>query len=83
MIKFVLLLHFLMGAIFPFIAKRTMYAITQFKHAIDWLNNGFIPHQYYSNLKNKLLLWLVVSIGYMCLLAFVIHISMYVLYINY
>ncbi len=83
MIKTVLLLHFLMGAILPFISERTNNAVIKLKHNIDWLNNGFVQHQEYSISKNNVLLWLIILVGYICLYAFVIYSSIHILSANY
>lgn len=83
MIKTVLLLHFLMGAILPFIAERINNAVIKLKHNIDWLNNGFVQHQDYSISKNNVLLWLIILIGYVCLYVFVIYSSLQILSANY
>lgn len=83
MIKLLLLLHFVMGAILPFIAERTTHAIIKLNHCIDWLDNGFIQHQEFSQSKSKALLWLTVLIGYLGLYGFVLYVSMCFLHSNY
>jgi hypothetical protein len=83
MIKTVLLLHFVMGAVLPFIAERTNNALIKLKHKTDWLNNGYIQHHDYSVTKNNLFLWLGISMAYVCLYAFIIYVSVHILYSNY
>ena len=83
MIKTLLLLHFLMGVILPYIVERTNDAFIKLRHNIDWLNNGFIQHQDYSITKNNVLLWLLVSIAYICLYGFIIYTSAHILYVKY
>lgn len=83
MIKTVLLLHFLMGAILPYIVERTNDAVIKLKHSIDWLNNGYIQHQDYSITKNNVFLWLIISMVYVCLYAFIIYTSVHILYAKY
>ncbi len=82
MIKTILLLHFLIGAIFPFIAKRTYNTLTNLKHNSEWLNNGYIHHRDYRITQYNVLVWLGISTCYLCLYAFVVYISTNLLYTN-
>lgn len=82
MIKTVLLLHFLMGTILPFVATRINNALADLKHNSEWLNNGYIQHEDYRITQYNVLKWLGISVGYLCLYMLILYVSIQLLSIN-
>lgn len=80
MIKSILLLHFLMGAIFPFIANQAHKALEKLRYNSEWLDSGFVQHNEYRITQYHVLLWLVILIAFVCLYFFIVYQSFQLLY---
>jgi len=79
MLKIVLTIYFLLGAVSPFLFSKTYTSITKLRQKTDWLNNGYIHHVDYEEWKRAALFWSAVSLLYILFFCSFITISLHIL----
>lgn len=79
MILLVILTHFILGNVCPFLVRKTSEAFDEYHYKKDWLNNGIIHHFDYQRTTRSVAFWAILSLVYVCVYAFVIYVSLNIL----
>ncbi len=79
MILIVILTHFILGNVCPFLVRKTSEAIDEYQYNKNWLNNGVIHHHHYHTTKRSVAFWFTLSLIYICVYGFIIYVSLNIL----